>query len=135
MPRIGCSLRKLCAILGFAVLLAGCNMSGPGVMRVQPMQQPGQEYETTYNSEWVNKKAPDPLGELNGGRELSIDISERELGARYMDEDRLVGTNEVRYQSAAEKRQAERRNARREAWRTRMGIKTVTDEQKERDSE
>lgn len=104
-------------------------------MRVQPMQQPGQEYETTYYSEWVNKKEPDPLGELNGGRELSIDISERELGAGYMNEDRLVGTNDVRYQSAAEKRQSERRNARRAAWRTRMGIKTVTDEQRERDAE
>lgn len=128
-------MHKLLVIAVFSVLLAGCNMSGPGVARVQPMQQPGEEYETTYNSEWVNKKAPDPLGTLDNDRKLSIDLSEREMGVRYLNEDTMIGDKEMKYETRSDKRIRERRETRREAWRGRMGIKTMVDEQKERESE
>jgi len=128
-------LHKLIAIAAFGVLLAGCNMAGPGVMRVQPLEEPGQEHETTYNSEWVNKKAPDPVNTLDNKGELSVDLSERELGVRYMGEESMLGKKDVEYESAADKRRRERVETRRAAWNKRMGIKTMNDEQKERESE
>ncbi len=132
MPRTGFVLRKFALLIGFSLFAAGCNMSGPGVARLGAPQQPGTEHETTYDSSWVNKAKPDATNTLDNGQELSVDISERQLGVRYLDEDSRIGDQ---YEPAHKKRQREREEARREAWRKRMGIKNIKDEQKERESQ
>jgi hypothetical protein len=111
-------------------LLAGCAMSGPGVASVQPQ---GSYYEeqnkgSVYNDDWTNKPEPTSIDHLdsNAGGELSADISERELGVRYMDEDTMLGDE---YTPAYKKRQQERRDARRAEWKKRMGYTTIKDEQ------
>lgn len=116
----------------FSALAAGCNMSGPGVARLGSPQQPGTEHETTYDSSWVNKAKPDAINTLDNDQQLSVDLTERKLGVRYLDEDSKIGD---KYEPAWEKRQREREEARKEAWRKRGGIKTIKDEQKERESE
>lgn len=131
-PRTGCVLRNLALLIAFSALAAGCNMSGPGVARLGPPQQAGTEHETTYDSSWVNKAKPDAINTLDNNQQLSVDISERQLGVRYLDEDSKIGD---KYEPAYEKRQREREEARKEAWRKRMGLKTIKDEQKERESE
>ncbi|MCB9932568.1 MAG: hypothetical protein H6841_04010 [Planctomycetes bacterium] len=132
MPRIGPALRKIALVLVISAFAAGCNMSGPGVARLGAPQQPGTEHETTYDSSWVNKDKPDAINTLDHDQELSVDISERQVGVRYLDEDSKIGD---KYEPAYMKRQREREEARREAWRKRMGLKTIKDEQKERESE
>jgi len=103
-------------------------MSGPGVARVQPAPAPGVERETTYDSSWVTPREPDALNTLDHKRELSVNVGERELGVRYLDEDTKIGDKHV---PAYEKRQHEREKARRDAWRARTGLKTIKDEQAE----
>jgi hypothetical protein len=123
-------LRKLALLIAFSVFAAGCHMSAPGVARLGAPQQPGTEHETTYDSSWVNKDKPDAINTLDNNQELSVDISERQLGVRYFDEDSSIGEGNER---AFEKRQRERKEARQEAWRKRGGIKTIKDEQQERE--
>jgi hypothetical protein len=105
-------------------------MSGPGVARVMPAPEPGVEHKTTYDSRWVTPREPDAINSLNQQKDLSVDISERKLGVRYLDEDSKIGGKTV---PAHEKRQHDREEARRKAWQARMGIKTVKDEQEKRD--
>ena len=90
--------------------------------------QPGDEMNTTYNSNWVNQE-PDVINTLDENRELSIDLSTRELGVRYLDEDAQVGD---KHEPLYLKRQREREEARRKAWRAKMGLKTIKDEERER---
>jgi hypothetical protein len=127
----GLSLTKFVAILAFALLAAGCGMSGPGVARVMPAPAPGVEHKTTYDSRWVTPREPDAINTLNQQKDLSADISDRKLGVRYLDEDSKIGDKTV---PAWEKRQHDREEARRKAWQARMGLKNVKDEQEERDS-
>jgi hypothetical protein len=127
-------LYKLFALTAFTVLLAGCSMAGPGVVAAHPPYEVGQDHETTYNSEWVNKKA-DPVNTLDNDRELSVDLTERELGVHYMGEDSMLGKKDTKYESAADKRRRERVEARRAVWHKRMGIKTMNEEEKERQGE
>jgi hypothetical protein len=114
----------------FSALAAGCGMAGPGVARSQPAPAPGVEHETFYDSSWVTPREPDAINTLNPQNEWSVDISKRELGVRYLDEDTKIGEKHV---PAYEKRQQEREEARRKAWRARTGLKTMKDEQAERE--
>jgi hypothetical protein len=123
-------LTKLAAIFAFGVLLAGCGMAGPGIARSQPAPAAGVEHETTYDSSWVKPHEPDAINTLNPQKELSADISKRQLGVRYFDEDTKIGEKHV---PAYEKRQQEREEARRKAWQARTGLKTIKDEQEERE--
>jgi hypothetical protein len=123
-------LTKLAVILAFSALAAGCGMAGPGVARSQPAPAPGVERETFYDSSWVTPREPDAINTLNQQKDLSADISDRELGVRYFDEDSKIGDKHV---PAYEKRQHDREEARRKAWRARMGLKTIKDEQEERE--
>jgi hypothetical protein len=125
----GCSLSKLAVILAFAVLVAGCGMAGPGVARSQPAPPPGTERETFYDSRWVKPREPDAINTLNPQKDLSVNISERKLGVRYLDENSKIGDKTV---PAYEKRQHDREKARRKAWQARMGLKTVKSEQDEK---
>ena len=109
-------------------------MSAPGVARVGAPLPAGEQTNTTYNSDWVNRGPANAVNGLNGEQQMSVDISERKLGTRYnMDESARIGADGVRYsESAQEKRQRERQEARRTVWRERMGIKTMRDEESER---
>lgn len=105
-------------------------MAGPGVGSVSPQ---GSYYEeeqkgSVYNDDWTNKPAPTSIDHLdaNAGEGLSADISERQLGQRYLDEDTMIGEE---YVPAHKKRQQERREARRAAWKERMGYTNIKDEQ------
>ncbi|MCB9894082.1 MAG: hypothetical protein H6839_06530 [Planctomycetes bacterium] len=89
-----------------------------------------QQQNTTYNSKWVNTAEPDAINTLERKGELSVDISERQIGVRYLDEDSMIGD---KYEPAYQKRQREREEARRKAWKEKMGLKTIKDEQKERE--
>lgn len=129
-PGPGASLRVLIPAFIVGVFLAGCNMSGPGVARVGALPAQGAPLNTTYNSEWVNRGDPDPINSIERKGKLSADLSERELGVRYFDENSEIGdTREPMYL----KRQRERQEARQAAWREKMGLKTIRDEQKERE--
>lgn len=111
------------------MLLAGCNMSGPGVARLGELPPQGVPQETTYNSKWVNTGAPDPIDSLERKGDLSADLSQREIGVRYVDEDSIVGDE---YEPKYLQRQRERKEARQKAWRERMGLKTIKDEEEAR---
>ena len=119
-------------IVSFAALLAGCNMSGPGVARVGALPAQGAPVETTYNSDWVNRGEPDPVHSIERKGELSIDLSEREIGVRYLDEDTQIGDP---YEPKYLQRQRERKEARQKALRERLGLKTIKDEEQERNEE
>jgi len=97
-------------------MLAGCGMAAPGVARVGAPYGPG--HQTTYNSDWVNKPK-DPLDTLDHEHmSLGADLSQREFGVSYWDEDPETGRRVPGYQ----RRQQERQEARRAAWRARMGL-------------
>ncbi|MBE7493004.1 MAG: hypothetical protein HS108_14780 [Planctomycetes bacterium] len=107
--------------------LGGCAMAGPGVARGTPSAPPGMERETTYNSTWVNKPRG-PLDTLDSptGQKIEVtDISKYELGKVYTDPDVASG----KYASEADKKIALQLEKRQEAWRNRMGIRTIVDEQ------
>lgn len=107
-------------------------MASPGVASLGGTSTPGQAQPTMYNSDWVRKEpdAVDKLGGAAGNQHLSVDVSERELGVRYMDEKSEIGDTGKR---GYEIRQAERREARQKAWGQRMGLKNIKDEQAERE--
>ena len=129
---IGCYLSKLAVILAFSTLVAGCGMAGPGVARVMPAPEAGIDHKTTYDSRWVTPREPDAINSLNQQKDLSVDISERKLGVRYLDEDSKIGDKTV---PAHEKRQRDREDARRKAWQARMGLKTIkTDDKTDKDA-
>jgi hypothetical protein len=130
-------LRYLACLMLLSVFVAGCNMSAPGVARVGAPLPAGEQANTTYNSDWVNRGPADSVNGLNGEQHMSVDISERKLGTRYhMDEEARIGADGVRYNEPAhEKRQRERQEARRAVWRERMGFKTMADEEAERKGE
>lgn len=107
-------------------------MSGPGVARVGELPRQGAPVDTTYNSDWVNRGEPDAINSIEPQGELSADLSEREIGVRYLDEDSMIGDE---YEPKYLQRQRERQEARRKAWREKMGLKTIVDEQKEREEE
>ncbi len=93
----------------FAMLvLGGCGMAGPGVASFRADQPAGVERTTLFNDSWVEEPERSELNELPEG-ELSIDISERELGKNYHDPE----LRESRYMTRAERRQMERRKKRR----------------------
>ncbi|MCC6463838.1 MAG: hypothetical protein IT463_00705 [Planctomycetes bacterium] len=123
-------MRLIAAIIGLLVL-GGCSMSGPGIARIQPQPAPGTLQKTTYNSDWVSRPK-DPVDSLDtmGATQLSVDLSKRELGANYLDPE----VREGRYVDAAEKRQMERQAARKAAWRARMGLTNIKDEQEAREA-
>lgn len=123
-------MSKLLIIVAFSALAAGCGMAGPGVARSQPAPAPGVERETFYDSSWVTPHEPDAINTLDHKRELSVNISEHKLGVRNLDENTKIGDRVV---PAYEKRQHDREEARRKAWRARMGLKTIKDEQAERE--
>jgi hypothetical protein len=129
MPRGGIILRLSVLVLAF-ICLAGCNMSGPGVARVGAPPAAGAPVNTSYNSDWVNRGEPDPIHSIDRHGELSVDIQNRELGVRYFDENSQIGDA---HEPAHLKRQRERQEARRNAWRERMGLKNIRDEQRERE--
>lgn len=83
--------------------------------------------DTMFDDEWTNKPGPTSIDHLdyNAGGELSADMSERELGVRYFDDDSRIDDE---YVPAYQKRQQERREARRAEWRDRMGISNIKDE-------
>ncbi|MCA8914060.1 MAG: hypothetical protein KDB90_01510 [Planctomycetes bacterium] len=104
-------------------------MASPGVAHLGPPLTAEQQLNTTYNSKWVNTAEPDAINSLERKGDLSVDISERQIGVRYLDEDSMIGD---KYEPAYLKRQREREEARRKAWKTRMGLKTIKDEEKQR---
>lgn len=109
-------------------------MASPGVASLGgSTTTPGQSQPTMYNSDWVRKEpdAVDRMGHGTSKQHLGVDISERQLGVRYMDEDSEIGNTTPR---GYEIRQAERREARQKAWSNRMGLKNLKDEQAEREA-
>jgi hypothetical protein len=113
---------RILALVVMMLAVAGCNMSAPGVARVGP--SPGANYQTTYNSDWVNRKS-DPLETIEReDMSLGADLSKREFGVSYWGEDPTTG----RRIPAHKQRQMERQEARRAAWRERMGITRIGDE-------
>ena len=84
-------MRRLVPILAFAVLAAGCNMAGPGVQHLGSEMTAEQQQHTTYNSKWVNTAEPDVINTLDRKGELSTDISDRQLGVRYVMEGLALG--------------------------------------------
>lgn len=125
-------MRNLAILVLFGAFVAGCNMSGPGVARVGELPPAGVPVETTYNSEWVNRGEPDIINSIERSGELSADLSEREIGVRYLDEDSTIGDE---YEPKYLQRQRERQEARRKAWREKMGLKTIKDEEEERNED
>ena len=107
-------------------------MSGPGVARVGELPPQGVPLDTTYESDWVNRGEPDIINSIEPRGDLSADLSEREIGVRYLDEDSQLGDT---YEPKYLQRQRERQEARRKAWREKMGLKTIKDEQQEREEE
>jgi hypothetical protein len=104
------------------MLVAGCAMSAPGVASVGPT--PGPNHTTTYNSDWVTRPA-DPLDTIDrDDMSLGADLSKREFGVSYWGEDPTTGRRVPAYKQ----RQLERQEARRAAWRERMGITRIGDE-------
>jgi len=118
---------RILACFALLLSLAACGMAGTGVARATPTPEPGMERETTYNSDWVAKPRGtlDTLDSVQGEKIEVTDISKYELGKVYVDPDVASG----KYASDSDKKIAERLEKRQEAWRNRMGIKTIVDEQ------
>lgn len=110
-------------------LIAGCSMAAPGVASISAPPPPGGR-KTTYDNSWVNQP-PNPTDNLPENQHMSVDISERELGDPWwIDED---GNKKPRRKPGYEERQEKRQAERRAVIKERMGIKTMKDEQKERE--
>lgn len=102
-------------------------MAAPGVASLSAPPAPG-ERQTTYDNSWVNQP-PDPMS-LNENPQLSVDISERKLGASpWFDND---GNPTPPRQAGHLQRQQERQAARKAEMRKRMGLANIKDEQKAR---
>lgn len=107
-------------VLG-AIFAGGCSMAAPGVARVQAPPGPNAPVAPTQlagDPSWANPRTePEVVQTAAGETGFGTDFSKRELGVRYFDKDQKIepGSKGPRYASGAEKRQAERREARRQA--------------------
>lgn len=110
------------------LLIAACQMAGPGVGSISAPPQPG-ERTTTYNNDWVNPQ-PSALNSVPQFEKWSTDLSERELGqSPWFDNDgNPTGPRKPGWQIRQEERQA----ARKAEMRKRMGITNIRDEQRAR---
>ena len=99
-------------------------MSASGVARVQGPPDQGLRHKTLYNNDWTAPYEPSAVDTLPEGH-MGTDISEHELGVRNVDDE----TREGGYLSASERRQAERKEARREAWKKQYGGGGSADDQ------
>lgn len=122
------TLRTL-AILTLLLLLGGCAMAGTGVASATARPKDGTIHQSTYNDQWVYKPQSE-LDSLDVSKQKLevVDISKRELGVSYLDPDVASG----KYESEADKKIAQRLEARQAAWNQRLGIKTIKDEQEAR---
>lgn len=112
------------------VLLAGCSMAGPGIAQLGAAPTAGNAHETIYNSQWV-KKDDSAIHDLDNSQHLSVDISEHQLGIRNR-----AGDGEVTgsYVPAWKQRQNARKAARQAEWKSKGGITTIREEQKQREA-
>lgn len=105
-------------------------MAGTGVARGTATPPPGMERDTTYDSRWVAKPRGvlDTLDNPQNQKIEVLDVSKQELGKSSLHPDVLSG----KYASEADRQLAMQMDKRQEAWRNRMGIKTIVDEQEQR---
>ena len=115
-------MRLLLLLIAFsAVFAAGCSMAAPGVARIQAAPPPGAPVAPAAlagDPSWANPRTEEatltPAAATEEG--FGTDFSKRELGVHYFGADDKIKPGEKRrYASAAEQRQAERRDARRKA--------------------
>ncbi len=104
------------ALLG-VLCVAGCSMAAPGVARVQAAPPPrmapapaGLAGDKSWADPYPEQMEKNSIGQT----ELGTDFSKRELGVRYFGKDDTLDNRKPKpqYASGAEKRQAERREAR-----------------------
>ncbi|MEE9312032.1 MAG: hypothetical protein V3V10_06415 [Planctomycetota bacterium] len=115
------------------VLLAGCSMAGPGIAQVGSAPTAGNVEQTTYNSQWVNQE-DSAIHDLENTQHMSVDISNHKLGIRNR-ADRTDGEGEITrgYVPAWKKRQNARKAARKAERKSKGGITTMPEEQKQRE--
>jgi hypothetical protein len=119
---------RVLLIIPFCLLAAACGMAGPGIGG-GPNTGPGP---TWFNNSWVTNQELEP-NQLNENPQLSVDISERQLGVpAWFEND---GDISKRRQPGYVQRQQERQAERRAIMRERMGLSNIRQEQQEREKE